>query len=71
MKKNYMHTIYEWRDAVREAANIAVSHKFLQQNVRNFMYLQPDVMERFAQEHPLPLLISERLPVQGNPLQDM
>ena len=52
MKKNYMNTIFGWRDAVREAANIAVSHKFLQQNVRNFMYLQPDVMERFTQEHP-------------------
>ena len=47
-----MNTIYGWRDEVRKAANIAVSHKFVQQNVRNFMYLQPDVMERFVQEHP-------------------
>lgn len=52
MNKNYMNTIYAWRDAVREVANIAVSHKFVQQNVRNFMYLQPDVMERFVQDHP-------------------
>lgn len=52
MRKDYMNTIYRWRDAVREAANIAVSHKFFQQNVRNFMYLQDDVMERFAQGHP-------------------
>ncbi len=52
MKKNFMSTIYGWRDSIREAANIAVSHKFVQQNVRNFMYFQTDVMERFLQEHP-------------------
>lgn len=47
MKKNYMHTIFAWRDAVRKAANMIVSHKFVQQNVRDFMYLQEDVRERF------------------------
>ena len=60
MKKNYMNTIYGWRDSVRAAANIAVSHKFLQQNVRNFMYLQSDVMERFAQEHPEHVTINKK-----------
>lgn len=47
MKSNYMHTIFEWRDAIRKAANLIVSHKFVQQNVRDFMYLQEDVRERF------------------------
>ena len=45
--KNFQHTLYEWRDAVRRAANLIVSHKFVQQNVRDFMYLQEDVQERF------------------------
>lgn len=47
LKKNFQHTLYEWRDAVRRAANLIVSHKFVQQNVRDFMYLQEDVQERF------------------------
>lgn len=46
MKKNFMHTIFEWRDAIRKAANLIVSHKFIQQNIRDFMYLQDDVLER-------------------------
>ena len=36
MKRNYMQTIYGWRDAIRRAANLVVSHKFVQQNVRDF-----------------------------------
>ncbi len=47
LKSDFMHTIFEWRDAVRKAANLIVSHKFVQQNVRDFMYLQEDVRERF------------------------
>lgn len=47
LKKNFQHTLYEWRDAVRKAANLIVSHKFVQQNVRDFMYMQKDVRERF------------------------
>lgn len=45
-KKQYMQTLYDWRDAVRRAANLIVSHRFVQQNVREFMYLQDDVLER-------------------------
>ena len=52
MKKNFMHTIFEWRDAIRKAANLIVSHKFIQQNVRDFMYLQDDVIERLLIEEP-------------------
>ena len=46
LKKNYIHSLYQWRDAVRKAANLIVSHRFVQQNVRDFMYLQDDVLER-------------------------
>lgn len=51
-KKEFMHTLYQWRDLVRKAANIIVCHKFVQQNIRDFMYIQEDVMERFFTEHP-------------------
>lgn len=47
LKKEFMKTVFGWRDAVRKAANLIVSHKFVQQNVRDFMYLQEDVRERF------------------------
>ena len=60
MKKNYMQTIYGWRDAVRKAANLIVSHKFVQQNIRDFMYLQEDVMERFLQQEPDRLVKSKK-----------
>lgn len=47
LKKIFMTTLFGWRDAIRKAANLIVSHKFVQQNVRDFMYLQEDVRERF------------------------
>lgn len=47
LRKEFVHTVFGWRDAVRKAANLIVSHKFVQQNVRDFMYLQEDVRERF------------------------
>lgn len=47
LRKEFVHTVFSWRDAVRKAANLIVSHKFVQQNVRDFMYLQEDVRERF------------------------
>ena len=47
LKKEFTNTVFSWRDAVRKAANLIVSHKFVQQNVRDFMYLQEDVRERF------------------------
>lgn len=47
LKKEFIKTVFGWRDAVRQAANLIVSHKFVQQNVRDFMYLQEDVRERF------------------------
>ena len=47
LKKEFMNTVFSWRDAVRKAANLIVSHKFVQQNVWDFMYMQEDVRERF------------------------
>lgn len=47
LKKEFMNIVFSWRDNVRQAANIAVSHKFIQQNARDFMYLQEDVRKRF------------------------
>jgi len=52
MKQNYMNTIFEWRDWVRRAANLIVSHKFVQMNVRDFNYFQEEVMERFLKDNP-------------------
>lgn len=52
LKQQFMKTIYGWRDAVRQAANLIVTHKFVQQNVRDFMYLQEDVRERFKVVNP-------------------
>ncbi len=46
-KKDYIHTIYEWRDLVRKAANVIVAHKFTQQNIRDFVYLKDDIKEKF------------------------
>ena len=46
-KKNFIHTLYGWRDNVRRAANIIVAHKFVQQNVRDFVYLKDEIAEKF------------------------
>lgn len=52
LKDNYIHTIYKWRDAIRKAANLAVSHKFVQANAPQFMYMNDSFMEAFLAEHP-------------------
>lgn len=46
-KKQLIHTIYEWRDLVRRAANKVVSHKFTQENIREFVYLKDEIKEKF------------------------
>ena len=60
LKSNYQKTLYEWRDAVRKAANLIVSHKFVQQNIRDFSYIQEDIMERFLAEHPDKKTVSKK-----------
>ena len=51
-KKEFVHTLYQWRDLIRKAANMIICHKFVQQNIRDFAYLQEDILERFMQENP-------------------
>ena len=51
-KKEFVHTLYEWRDLIRKAANMIICHKFVQQNIRDFAYMQEDILERFMQENP-------------------
>ena len=46
-KKNYMETLYSWRNLVRRAANIIVSHMFVKQNVRDFIYIKDEIQEKF------------------------
>ena len=47
LKKDFIHTIYQWRDAVRKAANMVVAHKFCQQQIKDFVYLKDDIKEKF------------------------
>ena len=46
-KKEYIHTLYSWRDLVRRGANMIVAHKFTQQNIRDFVYLKDEVKDKF------------------------
>lgn len=52
LKKEFTHTLHQYRDLIRKAANMIICHKFVQQNIRDFMYIQEDVMEKFLGEHP-------------------
>lgn len=47
LKKEFVSTIYQWRDLVRKTANIIVSHKFVQQNVRDFIYIKDAIQDKF------------------------
>lgn len=47
LKKEFIHTIYSWRDAVRKAANMVVAHKFCQQNIKDFVYLKDEIKDKF------------------------
>lgn len=46
-KKDYIHTIYGWRDLVRRTANMIVAHKFVQQQVRDFVYIKDEIKDKF------------------------
>lgn len=46
-KKEYIKTLFKWRNAVRRAANLIASHKFVQHEVRDFIYLKDDVKDKF------------------------
>lgn len=47
LKKEYTSRIYAWRDAVRKASNIVLTHKFCQANIRNFVYIKDDIKDKF------------------------
>lgn len=47
LKKDFIHTVYDWRYNVRRAANIVVSHKFVQQNIRDFVYIKDEIKDKF------------------------
>ena len=51
-RKEYYKTLYDWRDKVRDTANIIVSHQFVQSNIHRFMYLNEDAMKAFLMRHP-------------------
>lgn len=46
-KNDFVHTLYEWRDLVRRAANMIVAHKFVQQQIRDFAYIKDEIQEKF------------------------
>lgn len=47
LKNGFYETIYGWSNLVRKAANMIVAHKFVQQNVRDFVYIKDDIQEKF------------------------
>ncbi|MDR1343353.1 MAG: hypothetical protein LBK18_08900 [Prevotellaceae bacterium] len=47
LKKEHLNTLYRWRDAVRRVANVIISHKFVQDNIKDFFYLKDEVKEKF------------------------
>ena len=47
LKKGFYETIYNWSSLVRKAANIIVAHKYVQQNVRDFVYIKDDIQDKF------------------------
>lgn len=46
-KKELIHTLFQWRNEVRKAANIIVAHKFVQQNIRDFVYVTDEIKDKF------------------------
>lgn len=47
LRKNFYNTIYDWRYHVRKGANIVVSHKFVQENIKDFVYVSEDIKDKF------------------------
>lgn len=46
-RKEILHQLYTWRDLVRKAANAAVTHKFVQQNIADFEYLKDVTLDEY------------------------
>lgn len=47
LKKEFIHTLYLWRDLVRKMANAITSHVFVQDSVKDFVYLKDEIQEKF------------------------
>lgn len=47
LKKNYIATVYNWRNLVRKGANMVIAHKFVQDNMREFIYLKEEMTDKF------------------------
>lgn len=47
LRKDFVHTIYQWRDLVRRGANTIVAHKFAQENIKDFIYIKDEIKEKF------------------------
>jgi transposase len=47
LRKDFVHTIYQWRDLVRRGANTIVAHKFTQENIKDFIYIKDEIKEKF------------------------
>lgn len=45
-RKEFSQTIRKWRDSVRKAANIAISHKCVQKNLAEYKYLTDEMVEK-------------------------
>lgn len=46
-KKEFLKSLYQWRDMVRKGANLIVSHKFVQDNIRDFIYIKDEIKDKF------------------------
>ena len=44
------HTVYEWRDLVRRAANTVVAHKFTQENIKDFVYIKDEIKKFYVKD---------------------
>ena len=47
LRKDFVHTIYQWRDLVRRGANTIVAHKFAQENIKDFIYIKDEIKDKF------------------------
>jgi IS605 OrfB family transposase len=46
--KNTWHKLYEWQYIVHKAANLISTHNFIQDNIKNFIYLTEEVKVKLA-----------------------
>lgn len=48
LARDYRKQLFVWRDLLRGAANAIVSHKFVQQNIKDFTYINEGFCNRFV-----------------------